>query len=157
MKRKKGLLAVLLLPVMLFLCTVQSTASDAPYQFRFEEEPEEVADDAYEEYLQNLPPEVPVGGSFSCIPLYKKCPAGDPAEHLIHNIFFLCSFNTNPDRSAAHNLFREVPFYVPDIQGMPTPSYLSTDVFLCHIPVHSRFSSDAFLRCLIHIHVLCKD
>ena len=107
--------------------------------------------------LQNLPPEVPVGGSFSCIPLYKKCPAGDPAEHLIHNIFFLCSFNTNPDRSAAHNLFREVPFYVPDIQGMPTPSYLSTDVFLCHIPVHSRFSSDAFLRCLIHIHVLCKD
>ena len=58
MKRKKGLLAVLLLPVMLFLCTVQSTASDAPYQFRFEEEPEEVADDAYEEYLQNLPPEV---------------------------------------------------------------------------------------------------
>ena len=58
MKRKKGLLAVLLLPVMLFLCTVQSTASDVPYQFRFEEEPEEVADDAYEEYLQNLPPEV---------------------------------------------------------------------------------------------------
>ena len=107
------------------------------------------------------------GGVFSALALAEdevavgsaadgRC-AGDPAEHLIHNIFFLCSFNTNPDRSAAHNLFREVPFYVPDIQGMPTPSYLSTDVFLCHIPVHSRFSSDAFLRCLIHIHVLCKD
>lgn len=58
MKRKFFLFA-LLLPILLLFCTVNGAAQeDTPYQFRFEQEPEEAADSAYEEYMQKLPSDI---------------------------------------------------------------------------------------------------
>ena len=58
MKGKKFFLA-LLLPMLLFFCTVNGAAQEnMPYQFQFEQEPEEAADSAYEEYLQKLPSDI---------------------------------------------------------------------------------------------------
>ncbi len=58
MKTKRRVLVVLLLPMLFLICTVSSAAEDMPYQFHFDEKPEEAADGAYEAYIDGLPPEI---------------------------------------------------------------------------------------------------
>ncbi len=58
MKRKRRVLATLLLPLLLLICTISSAAEDMPYQFHFDENPEEAADSAYETYIDGMPSEI---------------------------------------------------------------------------------------------------
>ncbi len=58
MKRKRQTFVLLLLPLLLFIFTISGSAEDMPYQFRFDERPEEAADGAYEAYIDKLPPEI---------------------------------------------------------------------------------------------------
>ena len=58
MKTKRRVFILLLLPMLLLICTVSSAAEDMPYQFHFDEKPEEAADGAYETYIDGLPPEI---------------------------------------------------------------------------------------------------
>lgn len=58
MKRKRQIFVLLLLPLLLFIFTISGAAKDMPYQFHFDERPEEAADGAYEAYIDKLPPEI---------------------------------------------------------------------------------------------------